>query len=134
MPPELSSKKTFFSQVCKGVREGTKNATSMILGATCVEGQLKRFHIKFDIFPFEMKIQGCEIERWISPIFWLFQFLPILPTILPSHLIFQRFQKVFPRKSKTPLSILDLTSANFQILKQNVHPLSETDPKFEVRR
>ena len=99
VPPELSSNKTFFLQVYKGVRDGTKNATFMILGSTCVAGQPKRFRIRFDIFPFEMKIQGCEIERWISPIFWLFQFLPILPIILPSHLIFQRFQKVFPPKN-----------------------------------
>ena len=41
-------------------------------------------------------------------------------------------ESISPKKSKTPLSILDPTSANFQILKKDVHRLSETDPKFEV--
>ena len=41
-------------------------------------------------------------------------------------------ESISSEKSKTPLSILDPTSANFQILKKNVHRLSETDPKFEV--
>ena len=54
------------------------------LGLSAVAAEIFLLDLTFSIW--KMKIQGCEIERWISPIFLLFPFLPILPQQFRRHI------------------------------------------------